>query len=102
MLRNKKHPRASPATNCFPDGIHSEKLRFVRRRDSSPYIPEMLGIESKVLMVERVELLVLRHGTVFFTRPILVIIVDIELLFKSQIKKTTKTFKLITKLASNL
>ena len=62
----------------------------------------MLGSESKVLMVERVELLVLRHGTVFFTRPILVIIVDIELLFKSQIKKTTKTFKLITKLASNL
>ena len=62
----------------------------------------MLGIESKVLMVEHVELLVLRHGTVFFTRPILVIIVDIELLFKSQIKKTTKTFKLITKLASNL
>ena len=51
------------------------------------YIPEMLGSESKVLMVERVELLVLRHGTVVFTRPILVIIVDVELLFKSQIKK---------------
>ena len=47
----------------------------------------MLGSESKVLMVERVELLVLRHGTVVFTRPILVIIVDVELLFKSQIKK---------------
>ena len=50
------------------------------------YIPEMLGSESKVLMVERVELLVLRHGTVVFTRPILVIIVDVELLFKSQKK----------------
>ena len=47
----------------------------------------MLGSESKVLMVERVELLVLRHETVVFTRPILVIIVDVELLFKSQIKK---------------
>ena len=47
----------------------------------------MLGFESKVLMVECVELLVLRHGTVVFTRPILVIIVDVELLFKSQIKK---------------
>ena len=57
----------------------------------------MLGFESKVLMVECVELLVLRHGTVVFTFPIL--IVDVELLFKSQKKKT---FKLITKLASNL
>ena len=62
------------------------------------YIPEMLGIESKVLMVERVELLVLRHGTVVFTRPILVTIVDVELLKKAK----KKTFKLITKLASNL
>ena len=63
------------------------------------YIPEMLGSESKVLMVECVELLVLRHGIVVFTCPILVIIVDVELLFKSQKKKT---FKLITKLANNL
>ena len=47
----------------------------------------MLGSESKVLMVECVELLVLRHGTVVFTRPIPVIIVDVELLFKSQKKK---------------
>ena len=62
----------------------------------------MLGSESKVLMVECVELLVLRHGIVVFTRPILVIIVDVELLFKSQKKTKTKTFKLITKLASNL
>ena len=46
----------------------------------------MLGSESKVLMVECVELLVLRHGIVVFTRPILVIIVDVELLFKSQKK----------------
>ena len=90
MSRNKKHSRASPATNPFPDGIHSEKLRFVRRRDLSPYIPEMLGSESKVLMVECVELLVLRHGTVVFTRPIHVIIVDVELLFKSQKKRKVK------------
>ena len=86
MSRNKKHSRASPATNPFPDGIHSEKLKFVRRRDLSPYIPEMLGSESKILMVECVELLVLRHGTVVFTRPILVTLVDVELLFKSQKK----------------
>ena len=102
MSRNKKHPRASPATNRFPDGIHSEKLRFVRRRDLSPVYTGMLGFESKVLMVECVELLVLRHGTVVFTRSILVITVDVELLFKSQKKKNTKTFKVITKLASNL
>ena len=57
----------------------------------------MLGIESKVLMVERVELLILRHGTVVFTHPILVIIVDVELLFNSQkqTNKQTKTLKLI-------
>ena len=53
----------------------------------------MLGIESKVLMVERVELLVLRHGTVVFTLPILVIIVDVELLFKSQIKKNNQNIQ---------
>ena len=52
----------------------------------------MLDIESKVLMVERVELFILRHGTVVFTHPILVIIVDVELLFKSQ-KKQTNTQK---------
>ena len=46
----------------------------------------MLGSESKILMVECVELLVLRHGTVVFTRPILVTLVDVELLFKSQKK----------------
>ena len=57
------------------------------------YIPEMLGSESKVLMVECVELLVLRHGTVVFTRPILVIIVDVELLFKSQIKKNNQNIQ---------
>ena len=32
----KGHPRASPATKCFPDGILFEKLRFVRGRDLSP------------------------------------------------------------------
>ena len=53
----------------------------------------MLGSESKVLMVECVELLVLRHGTVVFTRPILVIIVDVELLFKSQIKKNNQNIQ---------
>ena len=53
----------------------------------------MLGFESKVLMVECVELLVLRHGTVVFTRPILVIIVDVELLFKSQIKKNNQNIQ---------
>ena len=58
----------------------------MRRRDLSPYVPEMLGSESKILMVECVELLVLRHGTVVFTRPILVTLVDVELLFKSQKK----------------
>ena len=57
----------------------------------------MLGSESKVLMVERVELLVLRHGTVVFTRPILVIIVDVELLFKSQIKKNIQADNQISK-----
>ena len=56
----------------------------------------MLGFESKVLMVEHVDLLLLQNGTVVFTRPVLVIIVDVELLFKSQKKQTnTKTFKLI-------
>ena len=57
----------------------------------------MLGFESKVLMVEHVDQLLLQNGTVVFTRPVLVIIVDVELLFKSQKKtnKQTKTFKLI-------
>ena len=57
----------------------------------------MLGFESKVLMVKHVYLLLLQIGTVVFTRPVLVIIVDVELLFKSQKKtnKHTKTFKLI-------
>ena len=59
----------------------------------------MLGFESKVLMVEHVDLLLLQNGTVVFTRPVLVIIVDVELLFKSQKKtnKQTKTFKLYYK-----
>ena len=47
----------------------------------------MLGFESKVLMVEHVDLLLLQNGTVVFTRPVLVIIVDVELLFKSQKNK---------------
>ena len=56
----------------------------------------MLAFESKVLVVEHVDLLLLQNGTVVFTRPVLVIIVDVELLFKSQKKQTnTKTFKLI-------
>ena len=50
----------------------------------------MLGFESKVLMVEHVDLLLLQNGTVVFTRPVLVIIVDVELLFKSQKKQTNK------------
>ena len=49
----------------------------------------MLGFESKVLMVEHVNLLLLQNGTVVFTRPVLVIIVDVELLFKSQKNKQT-------------
>ena len=57
----------------------------------------MLGSESKVLMVECVELLVLRHGIVLFTRPILVIIVDVELLFKSQKKKNIQADNQISK-----
>ena len=52
----------------------------------------MLGFESKVLMVEHVDLLLLQNGTVVFTRPVLVILVDVELLFKSQ-KKTNNTQK---------
>ena len=50
----------------------------------------MLGFESKVLMVEHVDLLLLQNGTVVFTRPVLVIIVDVELLFKSQKNKQTQ------------
>ena len=57
----------------------------------------MLGSESKVLMVECVELLVFRHGIVVFTRPILVIIVDVELLFKSQKKKNIQADNQISK-----
>ena len=49
----------------------------------------MLGFECKVLMVEHVDLLLLQNGTVIFTRPVLVIIVDVELLFKSQKNKQT-------------
>ena len=49
----------------------------------------MLGFEPKVLMVEHVNLLLLQNGTVVFTRPVLVIIVDVELLFKSQKNKQT-------------
>ena len=49
----------------------------------------MLGFESKVLMVEHVHLLLLQNGTVVFTRPVLVVIVDVELLFKSQKNKQT-------------
>ena len=57
----------------------------------------MLGSESKVLMIECVELLVLRHGIVVFTRSILVIIVDVELLFKSQKKKNIQADNQISK-----
>ena len=53
----------------------------------------MLGFESKVLMVEHVDLLLLQNGTVVFTRPVLVIIVDVELLFKSQKKQTNKNIQ---------
>ena len=65
----------------------------MRRRDLSPVYTGMLGFESKVLMVECVELLVLRHGTVVFTPSILVITVDVELLFKSQKKKKHKNIQ---------
>ena len=34
-LKRKGHPRASPVTKCFPDGILFEKLRFVLERDLS-------------------------------------------------------------------
>ena len=64
----------------------------------------MLGFESKVLMVKHVNLLLLQNGTVVFTRPVLVIIVDVELLFKSQKNKQThKNIQAdITLLANNL
>ena len=63
----------------------------------------MLGFESKVLMVEHVDLLLLQNGTVVFIRPVLVIIVDVELLFKSQKNKQThKNIQADNLIANNL
>ena len=41
-------------------------------------------------MVKHVYTLLLQIGTVVFTRPVLVILVDVELLFKSQKNKQTR------------
>ena len=46
-LKRKGHPRASPDTKCFPDGILFEKLRFVRGIDLSALNTENVKLQTQ-------------------------------------------------------
>ena len=61
----KRHPWASLATNCSPDGIFSEILSSCKEDIEVLYIPKMLGFKSKVDMAECFSRM---HWTVFTPR----------------------------------